>query len=125
MKRRSFLAALAVLPALTILGGSALRLAPRREGLDVAMDGDFKTENLRYKVTERFSKPAELSAKALEDLLAALHDNVALSNFAVRPTKLIVHPEMLERVRYILTHRPGFFERLWWKVADLGRAWPT
>lgn len=119
MKRRTFLAALAVLPALTVLGGSALRLAPRREGLDVAMDGDFKTENLRYKMTERWSNtlstPTELSEKVLEDMLRQL-TLTGRTAFKLQPTKLLVRADMYERAHRVLAHRPGLFERLWWML---------
>lgn len=113
MKRRTFLAALAVLPALTVLGGSALRL-PRREETEVPKA--FGVGDSCQRFSNTLSTSADLSEKALEDMLRQLRDNVALSSFSVRPTKLIVHPKMIERARYVLTHRPGLFERLWWML---------
>lgn len=113
MKRRSFLAALAVLPALTVLGGSALRL-PRREETEVEVD--FRSTNPNnWNFSNTLSTPTELSEKVLENMLREL-TLTGRTAFKIQPTKLLVHADMYERAHYVLTHRPGFFERLWWKL---------
>lgn len=69
--------------------------------------GDFTTENLRFKYTERYSytdwraiygSSAELSeetlAKSLEDL--AVHGR---SVIAIKPTRLLVHPDKVEAAK--------------------------
>lgn len=125
VSRRKFLGMLAALPAITALAGSALRLPPRKE-----MDGDFDTANLRYKASERYSEAwtsanfsnqlstrADLSEKSLDDMLKQMRQFIEHPPpFAVRPTKVIVHPDMYEAAHYALTHRPTLLERFLWRL---------
>lgn len=113
MKRRTFLAALAVLPALTVLGGSALRL-PRREEIEVAVDPISANPN-NWSFSNTLSTSADLSEKVLENMLRQL-TLTGRTAFKLQPTKLLVRADMYERAHRVLAHRPGLFERLWWML---------
>ena len=97
--RRSFLGALAALPAITALAGSPLRLLERKpEGPEVG----FATENLRFKCTERFSagftdwrgvygSSGDLDEAALQRLVEGVKAMTREKGevLAIRPTHLI------------------------------------
>lgn len=124
LSRRKFLTALAILPALTALGGAGLRL-PARKDVEVDVSPYLTSKDTWYLKTEhsdglkyfnRVSSGADLSEASLEEMLKrirAMPDNEVM---AIRPTKLIVHPSMAARAKAILEHRPGFIERLWYKL---------
>jgi hypothetical protein len=121
---------LAVLPAMTALAGSGLRLKPWEAITD---DGDFDTAALRYKCTERYSEgftdwrgvfgndsiyiDTPLSEKSLEDMLKQMRDFTEHPpEWALKPTKLIVDPKHYELATRILTERPPLWQRLWWRL---------
>jgi hypothetical protein len=108
VSRRKFLGFMAVLPTLTVLAGSGLRL-PRREDVEVATETRFS--NIQ-------SSGVDLSEKVLTDLLNQLRDNEVMSMYHVRPYKLIIPPNMAKLAERVLTHRPTFFERLWWHLTS-------
>jgi hypothetical protein len=122
--RRKFLTALAILPALTALGGAGLRL-PARKDVEFEASPYLTSKDTWYLKTEhadglkyfnRVSPGADLTEASIEDMvkqIRALTDNEVMRVF---PTKLIVHPSMAKRAKAIIEHRPGFFERLWWRL---------
>jgi hypothetical protein len=129
ISRRLFIGMLAVLPAMTALAGSRLRIAEI-----TTMQGDFDTANLRYKCTERFSAGftdwrgvfgtdlsnristgADLSEKSLEDLCRQLQ---AIPNPVIRPTRRIVSPQEYQAIMRARDNERirNWFERLWRRV---------
>jgi hypothetical protein len=126
--RRKFLGMLAVLPAITALAGSGLRLPPRK---DVEFDATpyltskdawfIKTEDeagLKHfnRYSNRLSTSAELNEKAIEDILRQLKEHMREEPYRVLPTKLIVPPRLAHTAHYVLTHKPTLFERFMWRL---------
>lgn len=118
--RRNFLGMLAVLPALTALAGSGLRL-PKKVETEIEVEGGqyLASKDSWYIQTDlpngfrnTVAAGAELTEKSFDDMLDAMRYSMA--DYKVRPTKLIVHPDMVERAKYVLSHRAGLIERLWW-----------
>jgi len=113
------------------LAGSGLRL-PRRTEIEV--DPRLINPTAWYLQThdeagltyfkrdsnQAWSGSGDFTTASLEDLLNQIHDNVALTShpMTVRPTKLIVHPDMAARAQYVLTHEPTLGERLWWWLSN-------
>jgi hypothetical protein len=124
ISRRKFLGMLAILPAVTALAGSGLRL-PRRVDVEVVAVKDYfaspdawyiKTDppnGLKHFYRNTAGTNAPFSEKSLEDMLSQIRD---LNTAAVYPTKLIVPPRLAERAHYVLTHRPTLLERLLWRL---------
>lgn len=126
VSRRKFLGVLAALPAITALAGSGL-LLPRRKNIEVEVCQYFTgtgswylkmdvQEAQEFREFNRASAAADLSEKSIEHMLNQLRDNEVLSMYQVRPTKLIVHPDMAARAYAVLTHKPTLFERFMWRL---------
>lgn len=107
MNRRSFLGLLAALPAMTALAGAGVRI-PKRTVVYV--------EPRLAKTSWQMQSHTPLREDSIVDLLNQLRDNEVLGMYHVRPTKLIVQSHLKARAEYILTHRPGLLERLWWHL---------
>lgn len=126
--RRRFLGMLAALPALTVLAGSGIRL-PRKEEVEVDFNAYFASPNAWYIKTDHpqglkyfhrearhaedfwdFSTERPFTEESLQALLKQMPDRA----YRVQPTKLIIQPHLAERAEYILTHRPGLVQRVWW-----------
>jgi hypothetical protein len=127
--RRKFLGMLAVLPAITALAGSGLRL-PRREDVEVVDVNPYLTSNTAWylktepegglKYFHRYghntvSEAVELSERSLEDILKQMLDSDHMLTYP-RPMKLFVPPRLAMSAHHVLTHRPTLLERLLWRL---------
>lgn len=128
ISRRRFVGMLAVLPAITVLGGSVLRLDPRKSIAAPDMGKYFTSqdawylkttppEGMRYFYRNTLGTNVVLSERSLEAMLSELHAGNHAA-YVVRPTKMIVSPEQYraymrakdnERIR-------NWFERIWRRV---------
>lgn len=127
VSRRKFLGMLAALPAITALAGSGL-LLPRRRDIEVEAGQYFASKDTWYikmdaqeaqefRYFNRVSSQADLNQESLEDMLKQMQQFIEHPPpFALKPAKLIVHPDMLERAQYVLTHRPTLLERFLWRL---------
>lgn len=127
LTRRKFLGMLAVLPAITALAGSGMRL-PRKDEVQVETDY-FASDTAWYLKTDQThglksfyrttaGTNAPLSEKSLEDMLEAMRYNMA--DYQRRPSKLIVPPSLVKRAHEVLEYANlGFFDRLLWRLAHL------
>lgn len=109
---------LAALPAVTALAGSALRL-PRTQEVEVdphLTDPNHWNFTKVQGFSNRLSTAGDLNEQMLEDIVKQLNELTDKAAFLVRPTKLIVHPHMASLAQQIIEHRPGFLERLWWRL---------
>lgn len=124
--RRRFLGMLAALPAMTALAGAALVL-PRRPALP-DMSAYLAGPDTWYPFpwidhadpnawSNRATEPADLTEQSLEDMLKHMREFITHPpSWALQPTKLHVHPDMADLARHVIEHRPGFIERLWWRL---------
>lgn len=123
LTRRRFVGMLAVLPAVTALAGSGLRLPSRH---DIVADDEFEgplfaTDGTSpWSYSNTLSTSAELSEKSLQDLLNQIRDNQFLTSYpmSARPTKLIVPRHLAARAKHVLEHEATLGERLWWWLSN-------
>lgn len=108
VSRRKFLGMLAVLPAITALAGSGLRLPQRRE-VEVEEVKYFASNTTWYIKTD-------LTEKSIEDALKQLTDAMRHEPYRLNPTKIFVPPRLAHTAHYVLTHKPTLFERFMWRL---------
>lgn len=128
--RRRFLGMLAVLPAVTALAGAGISL-PRKDEVEVDTDmGKYfaspdtwylkttRPDGLKHFYRNSLGTEVALSEESIEAALRHMQDH---RNFAaVRPTKLIVRPEMYHAARGVLERAEWpLFERWLWRLVHL------
>ena len=113
ISRRGFFSGLLAIGA---LAGAGIRL-PKKTEIEVEAAPSYFADPNGWTIFSNVrTSSCDLSESSLQAILDQIEDRA--KRIRVQPTKMIVHPDMLERAQAVLAYRPTVFERLWWSITD-------